>query len=199
MLVTTDTRRGPLGPAPPSRATPSLAGRLRAQAGFSLVEQLVALGIFAIVVGVTLTALDSLMRAAPADQEWSHTVASTQVGIYRMTRELRQAVNVTLVTPYVASADVVIAGATQHVLYQCDLSSSCTRTSTTAPAAPPARGPGGVTLINNLQNYALGTPVFASPASKYYQVTVIVRSAGALTTAHTHNVTLSDGVYARNS
>jgi prepilin-type N-terminal cleavage/methylation domain-containing protein len=181
----------------------SRASRMREriwdQGGFTLIEQLVAMVILAIVVGATLTALETMLKAAPADQEWSHTVANTQAGIYRMTRELRQGVNVTLVTGYVMSADVVFGGKTQHVLYQCDLSSSCTRKSTTAPAAVPARGAGGATVISSLQNFSLGTPVFTSPSSRYYQVAVIVRSAGELTTKHTHNVTLTDGFFARNS
>jgi prepilin-type N-terminal cleavage/methylation domain-containing protein len=172
---------------------------LQAQDGFTLVEQLITVALLSIVVGATLTVLDSMLRSAPGNAEWSHTVADTQAGLSRMTRELRQATNVTLVTPYVASADVLIGGSTRHVLYQCDLSSSCTRESTTAPAAPPSRGAGGALLIGNLQNYTLGTPVFVSPASRYYQVQVIVRSAGALKTAHTHNVRLTDGFLARNT
>jgi prepilin-type N-terminal cleavage/methylation domain-containing protein len=173
--------------------------RLRAQAGFTLIEQVIAMGVFAIVMAITLGALESMLRAAPAAQEWAHTVSDTQAGIYRMTRELRQGLNVTLVTGYVVSADVVVGGATQHVLYQCDLSSSCTRKSTTAPTAAPSRGAGGATVISNLQNYSLGTAVFTSPASRYYKVAVIIRSAGALTTQHTHNVSLTDGFFARNS
>jgi prepilin-type N-terminal cleavage/methylation domain-containing protein len=173
--------------------------RLRAQQGFTLIEQLVSILILVVVVGATLTALESMLRAAPADQEWSHIVANTQAGLYRMTRELRQGTSVTLVTPYVISADVVLKGETQHVLYQCDLSSSCTRKSTTAPAAAPSRGAGGTTVIASLQNFSLGTSVFTSPSTKYFQVSVIVRSAGALVTKHTHNVTLTDGFFARNS
>ena len=179
-----------------------MRSRLRAQAGFTLVEQLVSMVVLAIIVGATLTALESMMKAAPADQEWSQTVADTQAGIYRMTRELRQGTNVTLVTGYVVSADVLVGGATQHVLYQCDLGSSCTRKSTTAPTAAPARGAGGAPVINYLQNYSLEQPVFTSPSSKYFEVKVIVRSAGAITTAqtkHSHNVSLTDGFYARNS
>ncbi len=176
-----------------------IRARLRAQSGFTLVEQLVAMLLLAIVTGFTLSVLESMMRAAPADQEWTHTVANTQVGVYRMTRDLRQGLNVTLVTGYVASADVVVKGATQHVLYQCDLGSSCTRKSTTAPTAAPERGAGGAPVIANLQNFSLGTPVFTSPSSKYFKVVVIVRSAGSLKTAHTHTVTLTDGFFARNS
>jgi prepilin-type N-terminal cleavage/methylation domain-containing protein len=180
--------------------------RLRSQAGFTLMEQLVAMVILALVLGATLTALETLMRAAPADQEWGHTVAQTQSGMYRMTRELSQGTSVTLVTGYVISADVAISGKTVHVLYQCDLSSSCTRKSTTAPAAAPARGAGGAPVIGLdatgsgfLKNLALSKPVFAESASKYFKVEVIVNSAGPLTTKHTHNVTLVDGFFARNS
>jgi prepilin-type N-terminal cleavage/methylation domain-containing protein len=174
--------------------------RVRAQAGFTLIEQLVAMVILAIVVGATLTALDTLMRASPADQEWSHTVANTQSGIYRMTRELRQGVNFSVLSAgYAISADVVKGGATTHVLYQCNQSKTCTRKSTTAPTAAPTTGAGGTTVISSVENVALSTPSFESPSSKYYQVKVIVRSAGAVTTKHTHNVTLTDGFYARNT
>jgi prepilin-type N-terminal cleavage/methylation domain-containing protein len=171
-----------------------------AQGGFTLVEQLVVLVILTIVVGATLTALNSLMKAAPADQEWSHIVADAQSGMYRMTRELRQGFNVTLVTGYVASADVVVNGSTKHVLFQCDLSSTCTRKFTTAPAAAPARGAGGATLIKYAQNFAQSTPVFTATATKYYEVKLVVRSGGAQSkSTHTHNVTLVDGFLTRNS
>src|ERR1700682_3260471 len=86
--------------------------RLSAQAGCSLVEQLVTMVLLSVVVGLTLTALETLVRAAPANQEWAHTVADAQAGVYQITRELRQGVNVTLVTPYVASADVVTKAGT---------------------------------------------------------------------------------------
>jgi prepilin-type N-terminal cleavage/methylation domain-containing protein len=179
---------------------------LRVQDGFTLIEQLVAMVILAIVIGATLTALETLMRAAPADQEWGHTVSETQSGLYRMTRELRQGTSMTLVTGYVMSADVAVSGKTVHVLYQCDLSSSCTRKSTIAPAAAPARGAGGAPVIGlgatgggYLKNLALTKPVFTESASKYFKVEVIVNSAGPLTTKHTHNVTLVDGFFARNS
>jgi hypothetical protein len=164
-----------------------------------LVEQLVAMVLLAVVMGATLTALESMLRAQPADTEWNYTVANAQAGLYRMTRELRQGTNVTLVTEYVASADVLVNGATRHVLYQCDLSSSCTRKATTAPTAAPSRGAGGETVIGSVESYPEKKPVFTSPASKYFQIAVIVRSAGALTTAHTHNITLTDGFFARNS
>ena len=172
---------------------------LRAQAGFTIIEQVVAAALLAFVVAIALTALDSMMRAQPADQEWGHTVANAQAGVYKMTRELRQGLNVKLISGYRMSADVVVSGATRHVLYQCDLSSSCTRKSTTAPAAPPAEGAGGAPVIISLQNVSVATPVFTSPYSRYYQVAVILRSAGTLTTSHTHNVYLTDGFFARNS
>jgi Tfp pilus assembly protein PilW len=180
----------------PATHTPSL---IRGQAGFSLVEQLIALVLLTTVMGATLTALESMLRSTPANEEWNHTVADTQAGLFRMTRELRQGFNVTLVTEYVASADVVVNGATRHVLYQCDLSSACTRKFTTAPTAAPARGAGGETLMGNVQSYTEKKPVYTSPASKYFQIAVIVRSAGSVKTAHTHNITLTDGFFARNS
>jgi prepilin-type N-terminal cleavage/methylation domain-containing protein len=172
---------------------------LRAQGGFTLIEQLVSMLLLGLIVGMTLTVLNTMLKAAPANQEWGVNIAETQTGMYKMTRDLRQGLKVTLVTGYVASADIVVSGVTRHVLYQCDLSSSCTRKATTAPAEAPSRGAGGVTVVSSVQNFSLGTPVFTSPSSRYYQVAVIVKSAGGVKTNHTHNVTLTDGFFARNS
>jgi prepilin-type N-terminal cleavage/methylation domain-containing protein len=183
--------------------------RARQQAGFTLVEQLVAILILGTVVGATLTAFETMLKATPADQEWSHTVANTQAGIYKMTRELRQATTVTLVTAYVVSADVVLSGKTVHVLYQCDLETRCSRKATTAPTAAPARGCAGASeaakekecppVVRFVQSFTLSKPIFTLPATKYVKVEMVVRSAGEITTKHTHNVTLVDGFYARNS
>ena len=183
--------------------------RARDHAGFTLIEQLVAILILGLVVGATLTAFETMLKAAPADQEWGHTVANTQAGIYKMTRELRQAVSLTLVTAYVVSADVVEGGKTVHVLYQCDLESRCSRKATTAPTAAPARGCPGATqpikekecppVVRSVQSFSLSKPIFTLPATKYVKVEMVVRSAGELTTKHTHNVTLTDGFYARNT
>ena len=155
------------------------------------------MSVFLIVIAATLTALSTIMKSSTASEQWGHTVGDTQTGMYSMTRELRQAQNVTLVTGYVVSGDVVVGGAIQHVLYQCDLASTCTRAS--SAVATPARGASGVSIINYVQNYALGVPVFTTPTSRYVQVTVKVRSAGSLTTAHTHVYSLTDGFFTRNT
>jgi prepilin-type N-terminal cleavage/methylation domain-containing protein len=165
------------------------------QEGFTLVELLVTMLLLTIVLGATLNVLDSLTSAAPAEQEWSHTMADTQTAAYRMTRELRQATTLSLITPYVVSADIAASGTTSHVLYECDLNSSCTRKASTASA--PTRGAGGEKLIGAVQNLALSSPVFTQ-AGKYFQVTLKVRSASTLTTAHAHVMTYSDGFLARN-
>jgi prepilin-type N-terminal cleavage/methylation domain-containing protein len=181
------------------RTSPTCAQRLREQDGLTLVELLVAMLLLTIVIGCTLTALDSLSRAAPAVEESSHTVANARTTLYRITRELRQAASVTLVTGNVASADVAVAGVVKHVLYECDLNNRCTRKSTAAPAAAPTRGPtGGELLIANVQNVALGVPVFTTPSAKYFQVQLKVRTAGSLNTQHNHVLTYTDGFFARN-
>lgn len=192
----TDSSFRPYGahnfPAPADHADVRL---IKDEDGVTLVELLVTTLLLTLVLGATLTVLDALSRAAPAEQEWSHTLANTQAAAYRMTRELRQATSVSLITPYVASADIAASGATKHVLYECDLNSSCTRKSSTT--SPPARGTGGGLLIGAVQNVAQSVPVFTQ-SGKYFQVTLKVRSAGALNTPHTHVMTYSDGFLARN-
>ncbi len=157
--------------------------------------------LLAIVLSAALTLLERTWALEPADQEWNHAVRESQVGLYRMTRELRQGTNISMSSAYVISADVKEGSpaATQHVLYQCDQSSTCTRKSTTAPAAAPTTGAGGVPVINNVKNQALSLPVFTQPSTNYFQVAIKVPSQGKLkTTGSFHTITFSDGFFARN-
>lgn len=68
-----------------------LARVLRQEKGVALTEVLVAGLLLVVMLSAVLNLLDSAVRQAPRDQERAHVVRDAQVGLYRMTRELRQA------------------------------------------------------------------------------------------------------------
>jgi hypothetical protein len=156
------------------------------------------------VLGATVSMLTTAWKVVPGDIEWNHTIEDSQTSLYRMTRELRQGTNLTIISGYRFSADVVLAGQTQHVLWQCDIASTCTRKSTVAPAAAPAQGAGGTTMIGNVQNASLSpaVPMFTQPTTNYFQVVLKVKSTGsvaAATSKRSHTITFTDGFYGRNA
>jgi Tfp pilus assembly protein PilW len=171
------------------------------EAGSSLVELLMVLLMLTVVVGASLSLLEKTWQQTPRDLEWNATMQDTRTAMYRMTRELRQATNLTLISGYSVSGDVVLSGQTQHVLWQCDIGTTCTRSATVAPAAPPGQGAGGAPMISNVQNKTLSpqVPVFSQPSTTYFQVVMKVRAAGAMAAGSTsHTVTFTDGFDGRN-
>jgi prepilin-type N-terminal cleavage/methylation domain-containing protein len=187
--------------------------RLRTeQRGFTLVEMLIVVALLSLVVAAAVSQLVTAYRIVPQDIEWATQVRETQTGLYRMTRELRQAQPGTVVISVAGPssgnairADVVLKNTTYHLLFECDTGNQCRRKATTGATAPTAGPTGGKIIIKNLQNTTLSptVPVFTtgSPA-KFYQVQVKVKSVGAKTkgsaTNRFHTVTLTDGFYGRN-
>jgi prepilin-type N-terminal cleavage/methylation domain-containing protein len=188
------------GVAPPGIENAARHGR-DGEAGFSLIELLMVLLLLTLVMGASLSLLEKTWRQTPRDLEWNYAMQDTRTAMYRMTRELRQATNLSLISGYRVSGDVVLNGQTQHVLWQCDIGITCTRSATVAPAAAPAQGAGGVVMIRNVQNTTLSpqVPVFSQPATTFLQVVVKVRAAGAVNAGSaSHTVTFTDGFDGRN-
>jgi Tfp pilus assembly protein PilV len=65
--------------------------RLGSESGFSLVELLITATLLVVMLLAVLSITDATKRRATADSERSVTVSSSEVGIARMSRELRQA------------------------------------------------------------------------------------------------------------
>src|SRR3954451_9373180 len=84
---------------------------LRDESGWTLVELTIAAALLAVVLTAVLSLLDMTNRQAPGDQERAHDLRETQVGVYRMTRELRQAYSLVQTGPYLVEAHVYAGGA----------------------------------------------------------------------------------------
>jgi prepilin-type N-terminal cleavage/methylation domain-containing protein len=96
------------------------AGRIRDERGFALVELLVTLSLLTVVLSAVALFGDTSAKVAPRDQERTHAIREAQTGLYRMTRELRQAHTVHASTPLTMEVSVVSGGANKRISYECD-------------------------------------------------------------------------------
>ena len=91
----------------------------RDERGFTLIEVLMTTAILAVVLTAVLNVLDTTAKLAPRDQERGDVIRETQVGVQRMTRELRHAYKVDDAGPWSITASLYRNGATTEVTYDC--------------------------------------------------------------------------------
>jgi competence protein ComGC len=182
--------------------------RVRGQeAGFTLVEMLVVTAMLVFVLAAVLSISETSQKLAPRDQERADVIRETQVGLYRMTRELRQAHAINSSTAYSMDVDVLVGGTTKRVIYDCGQSH---------PAQPAWRrclrwevgsgggaGPADVVVDRILNTQSGGGPAVFTYQTKnskvvYASVHLEVPAGGDLTNGHKHRVVLDDGFYMRN-
>ena len=185
----------------------SFRARARAEAGFTLVELLVAMGLLLVVLGAALALFDSSNTIAARDQERTHAIREAQVGVYAMTKELRQAYSIVSSSPYLIEVHVWKNGADHDVTYDCTGTSSagpplgqCVRYETTGGA----QGNASVVVDRLLNNAGSGRPpVFAYTANgsghtTYATVHVESPSKGERKQGYGYRVTFDDGFFLRN-
>lgn len=94
---------------------------LNDEAGFSLIELLVAMTIFMVVLGTTLTVLDSAARGVRKDEVRTDAATDAQQGLARMVRELRDTREVYEMTGSVMDVRVRRQGSDVRVRFDCDV------------------------------------------------------------------------------
>jgi prepilin-type N-terminal cleavage/methylation domain-containing protein len=183
--------------------------RVRAEErGFTLVEVLVVTAVLAVILTAVLNMLDTTARLAPRDQERGHVIHESQVGIHRMTRELRHAYKIDSAGPWTITASVFRDGTSTQVTYDCT-------------AADPARdeyrvcnrsvGASGGAEEPVVEHVVLRAPagggdppdIFTYRANgagrtEYVSVEIVTAASGDLESGHGHTVTLRDGFFLRN-
>jgi hypothetical protein len=178
----------------------------RDEGGFALAELLVVMVLSTIVLGAILGLLDAVGQQAPKDQERATAIGETQSGLYRMTRELRQAYKVLDAGP--KSMYVVIGRSTPpdiHVRYDCDVPypgnteyRRCVRWS--APVGQELRTdlPGQVVIDRGLS----GVQFTYSPGPlnpTYVKIHIEVPEKGERVGGYHQSFILDDGFYLRNT
>lgn len=177
------------------------------QAGFTLVEMLVAIVLLIIVCSALLDALVSSQRVQSRDAEYAFAQQNARTGLDSMVRQIRQAYAVLSTTPNAIEFNVSLNGVNYHVYYECDVAQpntsyrECMRLQAPAGVVLPALSTGAV-AVTNLTNGTPADPVFAftpdafSPT--YVTATVKVPASGGTNGGLTHSIVLSDGVLLRN-
>jgi len=167
----------------------------RGEAGYALVELLVVASLLVIVLGAVLTLGETSQRIAPRESERAQVIREAQVGLHRMTRELRHTYQAPTVTGSTIQATVTDGGTTRTVRYDCNV------TSTSNPDYKQCvRSVVGVTGSNTvvIDRVLNGTSVFTLTGTNYVRALVEVAAKGDLNDGYDHRVVLDDGIYMRN-
>jgi Tfp pilus assembly protein PilX len=172
------------------------------EAGYALTELLLVAGLLVIVLGAVLTLGETSQRIAPKETERAMVIREAQVGLHRMTRELRQAFPTPApeITASRAEASVppLVSGAGTRVVYDCNVTSltnpdykQCVRYVEDAGGSLSA----GQVIVDRVLN---GSSVFTLTGTNYVRALVEVAAKGDLKDGYDHRVVLDDGFYMRN-
>jgi competence protein ComGC len=180
----------------------AIVRRLAQDAGFTLVEVLVVAMTLSFVLIALLSLSDTTQKLAPKDQERAHVLRESQVGLHRMTRELRQAYDMTTWNDYVMDVNVKVNGADKRVVYKCDQAHPtdsgfyrCVRYEVFVN--------GSTTPQETVIDRVAKTTVFTYPTLKngkplYVTAKVEVPSKGDLKDGYKYRDVLDDGFFLRN-
>ncbi len=183
---------------------------VRDQSGYSLPELLTVMAVLPIVLAAVLLFTGKAQLLASNDTERSHTIREAQVGLDRITRELRQAHTFIAVAPYRVEFVVRAAGLDKRVVHDCgdpDPSDADLKRCVRYEVASDGTETPHQQLIGRVVNqYPQGgvsppavfsyTPTTADP--RHVRVKVEVNARGARKEGYRYRVVLDDGVHLRN-
>jgi hypothetical protein len=168
------------------------------EAGYGLVELMMVSSLLIIVLGAILALGETTQRIAPKESERAHVIREAQVGLHRMTRELRHASQAPTVTGSTIQATVLVAGGIPRtVRYDCDEAhpTDSAYTRCLRHVLSGSTWTGGEVVIDRVLN---GATVFSLTPPDYVGAKVEVAARGNLKDGYDHRVILEDGIYMRN-
>jgi type II secretory pathway pseudopilin PulG len=182
----------------PRKDTRQAASTPSGEAGYGLVELLVVASLLIVVLGAILALGEATQRIAPKESERAHVIREAQVGLHRMTRELRHAYEAPTMTG--SSMEAAVRGpngTTSTVRYDCDEAHPTDGAYTRCVRQVISGGTWttGEVVIDRVLN---GTTVFSSTPPDYVGARVEVAARGNLQEGYDHRVILEDGFYMRN-
>lgn len=172
------------------------------QSGFTIIEVLVVATTLSFVLIALLSLSETTQKLAPKDQERAHVLRESQVGLHRMTRELRQAYDMTSWGAYTMDVNVKANGVDKRVVYKCD-EPHPTDTAFYRCVRYEILGNGSATPKETVIDRVAKTTVFTYPTLKngkplYVTAKVEVPSKGDRPDGFKYRDVLDDGFYLRN-
>lgn len=175
------------------------------EAGFTLIEVLIASVLAVILFGAVLAALENSQRVQARDTEWALTLQEGRAGLARMAHEIRQTSKVEKAEASTIVFLATISGKAWQIKYECSVAQSgttydeCVRFAAEEGKSLPSTG---TPIVRDVAN---GNTVFSySPSASPNVVTlkVEVPAKGTLQQAgsngYSHNVVLEDAAFMRN-
>jgi hypothetical protein len=176
---------------------------------------LVAASLSTIVVGATMSALETSQRTQSRDTEWGLVIQEGRTGLARMIREIRQAYSIRSATENSLDFYASFGGVNYEIYYQCNVAQTgteydrCVRLQAEVGRSLPALST-GQTIVKYVVNGTAADP--KDPIFKEYSPNAIVpdlvtvklvlpasgtlKLAGAKTL--THQIVLTDNAYIRD-
>lgn len=171
----------------------------------TLVEMIISLATFSFVMVAILGLLETTAAQQPRDQERADALREAQVGLQRMTRELRQGYKVLDADSKSMYVRLTSQGEDKHVKYDCGVAdpdtagyTRCVRWEALVGQALPTEQPGEVVIDRSLSEVLFSySPGPLNP--NYVQVHISVPQKGELANGYDSNFVLEDGFYLRNA
>jgi type II secretory pathway pseudopilin PulG len=181
--------------------------RLLGDAGFTLVELLVASVAAIVVFSATLVLLESSQQVQARDSEWALVMQEDRAGLARMVRDMRQATKVEEAKPGKIVFLATIGGKSWKIKYECGVAQSgsptfteCIRLAAEEGKALPGTGPATARDVLNGSEVFSYAPSTAEP--KLVTTKIELPAKGTLKQAgssgYAHKVVLEDGAFMRN-
>jgi prepilin-type N-terminal cleavage/methylation domain-containing protein len=183
------------------RTPENLPACVSQERGFALVELLVVITLLSVILSAILLFADTAHKVTPKEQERSMAIQQAQTGIYRMTRELRQAHQVNMAQPLVIDVNYASSGVNRQVRYDCD-EPHPTVASYSRCVRMEAGQPNEVVVDRVLNKTTIFTySTNADGAITYVRVAIDVPARGERNVdgdGYDHQIGLYDGFYLRN-
>jgi prepilin-type N-terminal cleavage/methylation domain-containing protein len=215
MYVTFSTIPGGLSGELVRGLAASALRRLRAQGGFTLVEMMVAAALSTVVVGATMSALETSQRTQARDTEWGLVLQEGRAGLARMVREIRQAYSIRSATENSLDFYATFGGVDYEIYYACNVSQAgteydrCVRLQAEVGKSLPALST-GQTIVRYVVNGTTADP--GDPIFKEYSpnaivpdlvtVKLVLPASGTLKLAGAktlnHQIVLTDNAFIRD-
>ena len=182
--------------------------RLRDQAGFTLIEMLVAMGIALIVGAAALALLDSASPLASKEIQRGAVVGEGRAGLESIVRTIRNADTVNATSSYTIDINVPTSAGKRRVLLDCTSFAAgstyrqCVQYTAAVGQEITTAGRVVVARIVNGTGSSSAEPVFSYSPDRVRPTVVrmklIIPSSDGTSPGYSHRVVLSDAAYLRN-